>query len=143
MFLFSSLLSWNHVHPVLVHFTTALLPASFASDVFGKFTDRYSFTPAAWWMLLYGAIATPLTALAGWLWALEIERAAGNAHNPNLETHEWLGLSLVLAFVFLAIWRGRTFIFSRKPGIVYFAIAALILAALMYQGYLGGKMTLG
>jgi len=94
-------------------------------------------------MLLYGAIATPLTALAGWLWALEIERAAGNAHNPNLETHEWLGLSLVLAFVFLAIWRGRTFILSRKPGIVYFAIAALILAALMYQGYLGGKMTLG
>jgi hypothetical protein len=43
-------------------FTTALLPVSFA-DVLGKFTDRYSLTPAAWWMLLYGAIATPLTAL--------------------------------------------------------------------------------
>ena len=94
-------------------------------------------------MLLYGAIATPLTALAGWLWAVAIEAAAGPGNNTNLETHKWLGLSLVFAFIFLAVWRGRTFILSRKPGIVYFAIAALVLAALMYQGYLGGKMTLG
>src|SRR5262245_19761874 len=109
MFLFASFLSWEHVHPVFVHFTTALLPASFASDVFGKFTDRYSFTPAAWWMLLYGAIATPLTALAGWLWARTIEQMAGNGHDPTLQTHEWLGLGLIVGFILLAIWRGRTF----------------------------------
>ena len=47
------------------------------TDVFGKFTDRYSFTPAAWWILFYGAIATPLTALAGWMWATDIQNATG------------------------------------------------------------------
>jgi uncharacterized membrane protein len=143
MFLSSALFSWNHIHPVLVHFTTALLPVSFASDVFGKFTDRYSLTPAAWWMLLYGAIATPLTALAGWMWAADIEEMTGGESTAIMTTHEWLGLTLVGAFVFLAIWRGRIFILAKKPNIAYFVVAALILAALMYQGYLGGKMTMG
>jgi uncharacterized membrane protein len=143
MFLSSAFISWNHVHPVLVHFTTALLPVSFASDVLGKFTDRYSLTPAAWWMLLYGAIATPLTALAGWMWASDIEIMTGGESSSLMTTHQWLGLSLVVGFIFLAIWRGRIFILARKPTIVYFAVAALVLAALMYQGYLGGKMTIG
>ena len=143
MLLFSSFVSWDHIHPVLVHFTTALLPVSFFSDVVGKFTDKYSFTPAAWWMLLYGAIATPLTALAGWLWASEIESMTGHGHNSTLTTHQWLGLSLVVGFTTLAIWRGRIFIVSKKPGFVYFAVAGAILAALLYQGYLGGKMTMG
>ena len=143
MFLFSSLFSWGHVHPVLVHFTTALLPVSFVSDVAGRFTDRYSLTPAAWWMLLYGAIATPLTALAGWMWAADIEKLSGGSVGSTMTVHRWLGISLVLGFLFMAIWRGRIFILARKPGIIYFAAAAVVIAALMYQGYLGGNMTLG
>ncbi len=143
MLLFSSPFSLNHIHPVLVHFTTALLPTSFASDVIGRFTDRYSFTPAAWWMLFYGAVATPLTALAGWLWAVQIEQAAGSGPDAALETHEWLGFGLVAGFILLAVLRGRAFFSSRKPSWLYLAIAAVVIAALMYQGYLGGKMTLG
>ena len=60
-----------------------------------------------------------------------------------LEIHQWLGLSLTLGFVLLAIWRWRIFVLARKPGVAYFVFAALIVAALMYQGYLGGKMTMG
>ncbi|SRR6266404_3413662 len=141
--LLSSLFYWDHLHPILVHFTTALLPVSVVTDVLGKFTDRYSFTPTAWWMLLYGAIATPLTALAGWMWAADIEKLMGGNPGPTLTTHEWLGISLVFAFLFLAIWRGRIFILARKPGIIYFVFAAIVIAALMFQGYLGGKMTMG
>lgn len=141
--LLSSLFSWNHIHPILVHFTTALLPVSFVSDIGGRFTDRYSLTPAAWWMLFYGTVATPLTALAGWLWASDIEKSAGVAAGSTLTTHQWLGISLVFGFLFLAIWRGRIFVHRRKPNLVYFVFAAIVLAALMYQGYLGGMMTLG
>jgi uncharacterized membrane protein len=141
--LLSSLFSWDHLHPILVHFTTALLPASFLSDVVGKFTDRYSLTPAAAWMLLYGAIVTPLTALAGWMWATDIEKLTGGEAEPTLRTHELLGIGLVIGFLTLAIWRGRIFRLAQKPGVVYFVVAAIIIAALMYQGYIGGKMTLG
>ena len=138
--LISSLpVSWTHIHPVLVHFTTALLPVSFVSDIAGKYSSRESFTSAAWWMLFFGAIATPLTALAGWLWASELGSIGGH----DMSTHRWLGLSLVAGFSFMAIWRGRLFILDKKPGYAYLAFAAIVLAALMYQGYLGGKMTLG
>jgi len=141
MLLLSSLFSWDHLHPILVHFTTALLPVSVFSDVVGKFTDRYSFTPAAWWMLLYGTIATPLTALAGWMWAIDVEGSGGAG--STLTTHKWLGISLVIGFLLLAIWRGRVFLLEKKPSTIYLAFAAIVVAALMYQGYLGGKMTMG
>ena len=72
------------------------------------------------------------------MWAAE----TGNT-DPLISTHKWLGLSLVIGFTTLAIWRGKLFILSRAPGIGYFLAAAIVIAALMYQGYLGGKMTLG
>jgi uncharacterized membrane protein len=141
--LLSSLFSWDHVHPILVHFTTALLPVSVFSDLLGRFTDRYSLTPAAWWMLLYGTIATPLTALAGLMWGADIENSTGGAAGSILRTHQWLGISLVIGFLFLAVWRGRIFMLEKKPSVIYLASAAIVVAALMYQGYLGGKMTMG
>lgn len=48
------------LHPILVNFTAALVPASFVSDVLGRFLRRESLRSAAWWMLLYAAIITPL-----------------------------------------------------------------------------------
>ena len=93
---------------------------------------------------MYGAIATPLTALAGWMWATDIQNATGGQSGSTLLTiHQWLGTGLVLGFVLLAIWRGWIFILAKKPDIIYFVFAAMVVAALMYQGYLGGKMTLG
>ena len=141
--LLSSLFSWEHLHPILVHFTSALFPVSVVSDVFGKITDRYSLTPAAWWMLLYGAAATPFTALAGWMWANEIKRLSEGDPVSMLDVHQWLGTSLLFGFLVMAFWRGWIFVGNRKPGVIYFAFAALIIGALMYQGYLGGKMTMG
>ena len=137
----SSLVSWSHVHPVLVHFTTALFPVSFVSDAAGRYLKRSSLTDGAWWMLFFGALATPLTALAGWLWAAQNGAASGG--DPMLATHRLLGLALVPAFAAMAIWRGRLFILSRTPGLVYLFVAALVIVGLLYQGYLGGLMTLG
>ena len=141
--LLSSLFSWNHSHPVLVHFTTALFPVSVISDAVGRLTDRYSLTPAAWWMLFFGAAATPFTALAGWMWANEIKRLTDGDPASMLDVHQWLGTGLFVGFLIMALWRGWLFVRERKPGIIYFAAAAAIVAALMYQGYLGGKMTMG
>src|SRR5215468_10322692 len=78
---------WSHIHPVLVHFTTALLPVSFVSDLVGRYAKLESLVHAAWWMLLYGALATPLTALAGLIWSVSM----GDA-DPLMSTHKWLGL---------------------------------------------------
>ena len=142
-YLFSMFPGWNHVHPVLVHFTTALLPVSVMSDVLGKFSNRYFLTPAAWWMILYAALATPATAAAGWLWAGEITAATGGVEDRVLVMHQWLGILLAVCCSALAIWRGRTFMLRRKPDMVYLVAAGLTTLVVFYQGYLGGKMTMG
>ena len=142
MLFIASLFSWNHIHPVLVHFSTALVPASLASDALGKYFGRGSLTAAAWWMMLYGAIATPFTVFAGWLWAAGFPAAAAE-HVPGLQIHKWLGLFLALAFGSIAIWRGKILNSNDDPGITYIFIGTLVVGALMFQGFLGGQMTIG
>jgi uncharacterized membrane protein len=124
---------------VLVHFSTALIPVSLASDIIGKYSRHRSLTAAGWWTLCYGAIATPLTAIAGWLWASDI----GNMAGSTLPLHRWLGVALVAVFSGMALWRGGTFLTDQKPGTPYLVCAVLVVIAVLYQGYLGGKMTFG
>ena len=140
--MFQMPISWQHLHPVLVHFTTALLPASLASDAAGRVLGRGSLNQAAFWMVLYAAIATPLSAAAGWMWAGEIISGGGVA-TRTLATHQYLGFVLAAGYVVLAAWRTRTFLLSNRPGIAYLVAASVVTAFLLYQGYLGGKMTIG
>lgn len=133
-------ISWHHLHPILVNFTAALVPASVGSDLIGKIIRRASLSQAAWWMLLYAAIVTPMTATAGWFWKRQIE--AGLPPEIILQ-HQWLGISLAVAFIGLAIWRGIIHLRDEKPGVLYFLLAFAVVAALIYEGNLGGSMVFG
>lgn len=131
---------WRHLHPILVNFSAALIPASFGSDLLGIITRRVSFSHAAWWMLLYASLITPLTATAGWFWKRQIE--AGLPADV-ISQHQWIGISLVFAFITLAVWRGVLHSRDQKPGVLYLLIAASAVAGLMYEGNLGGRMVFG
>lgn len=128
---------WQNIHPILVNFTAALIPLSFASDLLGKLFRRESLRQAAWWMLFYAAAITPFTALFGWLW----KNSMGNETTGQVMfIHQWMGISLAAAFIVLAGWRGVLHARSQSPGVPYFLLAALAAAALVYQGHLGGSM---
>ena len=132
--------SWENIHPILVNFTAALIPVSVFSDVVGKLFRRESLNHAAWWTLLFAAAITPCTALAGWFWKRAIEAALP----PDvIAIHQWLGISLAVGFVVLALWRGLLHKRGESPGLGYLLPATLVLAALLYQGHLGGSMTFG
>lgn len=132
--------SLNHLHPILVNYTAALIPASLFSDVLGKLIRRDSISHAAWWMLLYAAAVTPFTALAGWWWKQSTE---GVGAVQVLFIHQWLGFSLTVSFILLASWRGTLYARDKSPGVLYFAFALLITVLLIYQGHLGGSMSFG
>src|SRR5438477_6952316 len=126
------------LHPILVNFTAALVPASIVSDVLGQLLRKQSLFVAGWWMLLYAALITPFTALAGWLWL----RQMGGMDMPPMTIHKWLGTSLAVLFLGLLLWRWR--IYRRADGTpewTYLICATVVLAALTLQGHLGGKMT--
>lgn len=134
--------SWQDIHPILVNFMAALIPASIGSDLLGKSLRRQSLSDAAWWMLFYAAFITPLTALTGWLWKNSLDVAAAPPDNI-IFLHQWLGSSLAVVFIVLAIWRGRFHLSGEVPSIAYFFLAIVVLVLLIYQGSLGGMMVFG
>jgi uncharacterized membrane protein len=126
------------LHPILVNFTAALVPASLFSDVLGRLLRRQSLTAAGWWMLLYAAAITPFTALAGWLWL----RRMGGMDMPPMTIHKWLGTALAVLFLPLVLWRWRIQRRSHgAPSWLYLACAAVVVGALTLQGHFGGKMS--
>lgn len=127
-------------HPILVNFTAALLPLAFLSDLLGLWSKRASLHNAAAWMVLYEAIITPATAGVGWWWK---SQSRGMLPANVIAVHEWLGTSLAIIFILLAIWRWRMQKRDGAPSLIYMAIAGLVTLALIYQGSLGGLMVFG
>ena len=130
----------QELHPILVNFTAALLPLAFLSDLLGRWSKRASLHNAAAWMVLYAAIITPLTGLAGWWWKAK----AASALPPNvIALHQWLGTSLAVVFILLAAWRWRIYKRDAAPALSYFLVAGIVVLALIYQGSVGGTMVFG
>ena len=130
----------DHIHPILVNFTAALLPASMASDVAGRIFKKPSLHHAAWWMLLYAAAITPFTALAGLLWKKSV---ASGVDPAILMTHQRLGIALGCLFIVMAVWRWSIYSRNQSPGMTYISFGILVVVALIYQGTLGGVMAFG
>ncbi len=130
----------EEIHPILVNFTAALLPLALLSDVLGRIFRRQSLHNAVWWMTLYAAVITPLTAAAGWWWKLN----AGSDLPANLiSVHQWLGTTIAVLFIVLVCWRWRIKRRGNIPGLIYLLAEFVVVLALVYQGSLGGKMLFG
>jgi uncharacterized membrane protein len=130
----------QELHPILVNFTAALLPLALFSDLLGRWLKRSSLHSAAAWMVLYAAIITPLTGAAGWWWKI---KSAGTLPPELIAVHQWLGTSLALVFIVLAVWRWRLYRRNAVPTLAYLAFAVVAMLALVYQGSLGGAMVFG
>jgi len=130
----------QELHPILVNFTAALLPLALLSDLLGRLFKRASLHSAAAWMVLYAAIITPLTGLAGWWWK---SQTAGALPSNLITVHQWLGTSLVVIFAGLAAWRWRIRKRDGVPTIGYLVFTSIVVLALIYQGSLGGTMVFG
>lgn len=127
------------IHPILVNFTAALVPASLASDVAGRLSRRSSLTAAGWWTILYAALITPLTVAAGWYWYL----AGEHVGDVTMTVHKWFGTCLAMLIPLMAWWRWRAHRAASSPGVPYLVALLLLLSALSLQGHLGGIMSFG
>lgn len=127
------------LHPILVNFTAALIPVSVLSDILGVVLGRQSLRAAGWWTLLFGAVITPFTVLAGWMW---LQASPGMAH-AEMTVHQWLGSGLAAGILLLALWRGRAHRLGKPPGVPYLLAGTVVVGALVFQGFLGGSMSFG
>lgn len=132
--------TWGHIHPILVNFTAALVPISFLCDVLGRARRNQSLTNAGWWTILFAACITPLTGIAGLMWKQSV---ADMAPADLLRVHQWLGITLAVVLIVLAVWRSRYHSRALAPAVGYLVVAFIAVVALVYQGSLGGAMLFG
>ena len=129
--------AWK-IHPILVNFTAALVPISIASDIAARVLHRESLRAAGWWTMLYAGVITPFTAIFGWLFWMKDDRGV-----KGMTIHKWLGTSLAVVLILLLAWRIIIHREKQAPSRAYLLIGVCFVAALIYQGMLGGKQTFG
>lgn len=126
---FPGIAAMDNLHPMLVHFPLAFLPAFLIIDLAGTWFKKAEWRVVASWLLYMGAISTVFTVVSGFL--------AGNSvmHGDNvhgiMEALELYGIvTLALVFV-LSIWRWVGGSRMRGGANVLFLIVAAVLCAIM------------
>jgi uncharacterized membrane protein len=158
------LIAKYHLHPIIDHFTIALLGMGVLLDVVGRLlgflfgtrgrgvnTLRDRMTGAAVVLLIPGAIFAFLSRITG---ESEAERLWGTISPAAQEilfsdqrsavflSHAVLGTYLGYTFVALAAWRVliETWAKLERTLLIYSMAAMLALGALLYQGKTGGEL---
>ena len=128
------------LHPVVDHFSVALLFVAVLIDLFagGRIWLRYS---AALLMIL-GALAAGGSYLTGDMEADRIWNALGQPARDVLHRHAQLGEYLAITFGVLAILRLMIQLFGFMAGMrpIYLIVAILAIATLGYSAHLGGVL---
>jgi uncharacterized membrane protein len=159
-----TLIAKYHLHPIIDHFTIALLGVGVLADVAGHaittlfgsrsprargLGDRLS--GAALVLLILGALSAIFSRLTGESEAERIWDTISPAAQKILFSdtgsapflsHAVLGAYLMYAFVALAGWRVLLEIWAKlkRTQLVYFAVAIVAVCALLYQGKTGGEL---
>ena len=162
--MFAQLVSTYHLHPIVDHFTIALLTFGIAAEILAAAAillsrGRPGF--ASIWgqklrstsllLMIAGAAAAVLSYFSGdaeadRLWdtmspAAQQILASSNGARDYL-SHAVLGQYLMYAFLILAAWRVMLELSSRleRTRIAFLAVAVVAAGALLYQGKTGGEL---
>ena len=162
--MFAQLVSRYHLHPIVDHFTIALLTFGIAAEILAAAAIFFSGNRGLWlsgWgdklrstslqLMIAGAAASVLSYFSGdaeadRLWdtmspaAQQILASSNGAH--DYLSHAVLGQYLMYAFLILAVWRMMLELSSRleRTRIAFLIVALLAAGALLYQGKTGGEL---
>ena len=137
------LTNWQ-LHPVVDHFSIALLVVAVAIDIVALvFSQRVSLRHTALTLMIIGAIAAAASYATGDMEGDRVWDLVGSGKVRDvLKLHAQIGYYLMIAFAVLALWRIliEALAFMRSTRQVYLALAVVAVIALLYQGSLGGEL---
>jgi uncharacterized membrane protein len=161
--MFAQLVSTYHLHPIVDHFTIALLTFGIAAEIAsaaailllrnsaGVSVWRQKLRSTSILLMIGGAAASVLSYFTGdaeadRLWdtmspAAQQILASSNGARDYL-SHAVLGHYLMYAFLILAAWRVLLELSSRfeRTRIAFLVVAIVAAGALLYQGKTGGEL---
>jgi uncharacterized membrane protein len=129
------------LHPVVDHFSVALLFVAVLIDLFASPTRIWMRYTAVLLMIL-GALAAGGSFFTGDMEADRIWNALGQPARDVLHRNAQLGEYLAIAFGVLAVWRLmiQSFGFMAGSRAIYLIVAILAVATLGYSAHLGGVL---
>jgi len=162
--MFAQLVSTYHLHPIVDHFTIALLTFGIAAEISSAAAILLSRGRPGWlalWgqklrgtsllLMIGGAAASVMSYFSGdveadRLWdtmspaAQQILASSDGAR--GYLSHAVLGQYLMYAFLILAVWRVMLELSSRleRTRIAFLLVAVVAAGALLYQGKTGGEL---
>jgi uncharacterized membrane protein len=122
-----------YLHPVLVNFVAAGVPVSLAFDIGSRVFKREAFRAVGAWNMIVAACFVPFVVFFGWLYW------GSNDDNRSMAIHFWLGNTLAVVIIALAVWRWRQYAKARPASVLYLICTFITLAALAVQGHIGGS----
>jgi uncharacterized membrane protein len=161
--MFAHLVSTYHLHPIVDHFTIALLTFGIAAEIVAAAAillsrDRADFVSVwgqklrsiALLLMIGGAAASVLSYFTGdeeadRLWDTMSPAAQEillSSKGPDYLSHAILGHRLMYAFLILAVWRVMLELSKRleRTRIAFLIVAIVAAGALLYQGKTGGEL---
>ncbi len=129
------------LHPIVDHFSVALLFVAVLIDLFASPTRLWLRYTAVLLMIL-GALAAGASYFTGDMEADRIWNALGQPARDVLHRHAQLGEYLAIGFGILAVWRLmiQSFGFMAGSRAIYLIVAILAVATLGYSAHLGGVL---
>jgi uncharacterized membrane protein len=161
--MFAQLVKTYHLHPIVDHFTIALLTFGVAAELLSAAAimvsrGRVGFL-AGWsqklrstslFLMIGGAAASVLSYFSGdaeadRLWdtiSPAAQQILLSSNGPDYLSHAVLGQRLMYAFLILAAWRVMLELSNhlRRTRVVFIFAAMVAAGALLYQGKTGGEL---
>jgi uncharacterized membrane protein len=161
--MFAHLVSTYHLHPIVDHFTSALLTFGIAAEILAATAillsrERAGFV-SVWGqklrstsllLMIGGAAASILSYFTGdaeadRLWdtmSPAAQQILLSSNGPDYLSHAVLGQRLMYAFLILAAWRVMLELSKRfeRTRIAFLIVAMVAAGALLYQGKTGGEL---
>jgi len=131
------------LHPVIDHFTVALLIVAVLIDLVASMApNRIWLRYTALTLMVLGAIAAGGSYFTGDIEADRIWNALGQPAKDVLKTHAELGEYLAITFGILAVWRIliQAAGFMAGSRALYLIVAIVAIVTLSYSAHLGGSL---
>jgi uncharacterized membrane protein len=129
----------QNIHPLIVHFPIALLPAAALLYVLAWLAKKESWAWTGLWLLGLGTLSAA-AAVASGLYGAEGVMVAPAVREHLLVNHERIMLGVLALSVILSVWAWLARPMPLKGGVVFLVLLAVLLAGLTVGADFGGRM---
>ncbi len=133
-------MSFDEIHPLIIHFPIALLSSGFLFDFLSYLLKKKSLEVAGWGYLICGMVAALCAIVTGLIADYSSKPGLMDEPFPIQTNHGSLQILASCVFVALLFWRGRLQgTLPKKPKMVllYFSITGIAVTILFYGSHLG------